>query len=77
MNLPICTDAKTTAPGWSVPLLPAGKSARENPGVMPYAQEDKTAVSVDAVSVPKGKNKILGICNNINCANIKFHSLKS
>ncbi|XP_078313706.1 triokinase/FMN cyclase-like [Crassostrea virginica] len=48
-----CLDAKTTAPGWSVPLLPVGKSARENPGVMPYAQEDKTAVSVDAVSVPK------------------------
>lgn len=49
------TDAGTTAPGWSVPLLPVGISTRETPGVMPYSQEDVVAKSTDAVQVPKGK----------------------
>lgn len=49
------TDAGTTAPGWSVPLLPEGISTRETPGVMPYSQEDVVAKSTDAAQVPKGK----------------------
>lgn len=48
-----CLDAGTTAPGWSVPLLPVGISTRETPGVMPYSQEDVVAKSTDAVQVPK------------------------
>jgi hypothetical protein len=49
-------DAKTTAPGWPVPLLPKGKTTRENPGVMPYSQKDEADKSSGAVKVPKGKS---------------------
>ncbi|XP_048736660.2 triokinase/FMN cyclase-like [Ostrea edulis] len=48
-----CLDAKTTAPAWPVPLLPKGKSTRENPGVMPYSQKDVADKSSGAVKVPK------------------------